>query len=79
MLEELLKSGKYEITEQVPVREAESIEKISLFYLPTATECPKCGSPNIIKKNLSRRSVIDIRGNQPVDVTIVKQRYKCAC
>ncbi len=79
MIADLLDSGLYEIENRIPASESNPIEKLRLRYLPTASECPKCKSLDIIKKNLSARTVIDVLGNQPIEITIVKQRYKCSC
>lgn len=79
MIDNLLKSGLYEVETRVPASKSGTIEKLYIRYLPQPQNCPKCGSPKIIKKTLSRRVIIDIQGNQPIEVTITKQRYKCQC
>ena len=79
MIDNLLKSGLYEVETRVSASKSGTIEKLYIRYLPQPQECPRCGSPKIIKKTLSRHVIIDIQGNQPIEVTITKQRSKCQC
>ncbi|MBE6552907.1 MAG: transposase family protein [Ruminococcaceae bacterium] len=79
MIADLLDSGLYEIENKTPANEDNPLEKLRLRYLPVASECPKCKSSNFIKKTASTRTIIDVLGNQPIEITVVKQRYKCSC
>ena len=79
MIADLLDSGLYEIENKTPANEDNSLEKLRLRYLPVASEYPKCKSSNFIKKTASTRTIIDVLGNQPIEITLVKQRYKCSC
>lgn len=79
MLSDLLNSGLYEVEERIYTSQSNPLEKIRLRYLPVPAKCPRCDSSKIIKKKLSFRTVIDMNGNQPIEVTIIKQRYKCEC
>ncbi len=84
MIADLLRSGLYQEIENLTTHKTDLAEKnsnplsrIALRYLPEAKQCPRCQSPNIVKKTISKRVVLDIIDNRPIEVTILKQRYKC--
>ena len=80
MLKQFLDSGRYEEIDLSPLdREcrSNSIPQVILRYLPEATECPRCHSTHIRRKDLCKRTVIDMWGEKAVEVTITKQQYLC--
>lgn len=80
MLKQFLDSGRYEasdLSQLDPERRSDSIPQVELWYRPEVTESPRCHSTHIRRKDLCKRTVIDMWGEKAVEVTITKQQYLC--